>query len=158
LDPQCSLTHCFVDPREYQLKLRNRQTLKVWYDSFESGVPRDSLGRQVIKPTEINFVIGERGGGPGLVAADPLFFKVDLDAARMATNGDIDRELFQRQRALLDAMHERSFPDYDFVLLDCPPSFGLLTQSGLVASNDVIMPAKADYMSTVGLDTLYNAI
>lgn len=158
LDPQCSLTHCFVDQLDYQLKVKPKQTLKLWYDSFDAGVPRDSLAGHVMTPAAANFEIRGGNGRLDLVASDPMLFKLDFDAARLATNGDIDRELFQRRRALLDALRERTFPSYDFVLLDCPPSFGLLTQSGLVASQDVIMPAKADYMSTVGLDTLWSAI
>ena len=110
-------------------------------------------------PREVNHEIEDGAAGRlDLLASDVLLFKLDLDAARVAANADVELELFRRRRALLDALSERTFPRYDYVLLDCPPSFGLLTQSALVASRDVLMPAKADYLSTVGVDTLYSAI
>jgi len=158
LDPQCSLTHSFYSTNEYQARIRPKQTLKHWFDSFDGGVPLASLAEFVVKPPEVNFEIQGSGGQLSLLASDILLFRLDLDAARIAANSDVDLELFRRRRALLDALSERTFPPFDYVLLDCPPNFGLLTQAALVASRDVLMPAKADYMSTVGLDTLYSAI
>jgi len=158
LDPQCSLTHCFITPTQYQQTIRPSRTLKHWYDSFVNGLPRASLAEFLEKPREVNFEIQDSGGRLDLLASDPLLFKLDLDAARAAVNTDLDRELFHRRRALLDALSETTFPAFHYVFLDCPPNFGLLTQGALVASHDVIMPAKADYLSTIGLDTLVYAI
>jgi chromosome partitioning protein len=161
LDPQCSLTHCFYTPSDFQMKIRPKQTLKHWYDSFgNSGIPHRGLAEFVVTPPEANHEIRARGGRGqlDLLASDVLLFKVDLDAAHLAIGADVDRELYLRRRALLDALRDHAFAAYDVVLLDCPPSFGLLTQSALVASQDVLMPAKADYMSTIGLDNLWMAI
>lgn len=158
LDPQCSLTHCFYTPADYQQKIRPKQTIKHWYDSFANGIPRASLAEFLVTPRHVNYEIGDSGGRLDLLASDVLLFKLDLDAARGAASTDVDLDLFRRRRALLDALSERTFPAYDYVLLDCGPSFGLLTQSALVASRDVLIPAKADYLSTVGLDTLWFAI
>lgn len=158
LDPQCSLTHCFYTPQDYQLKIRPKYTIKHWMDTFSHGVPVESLADFRVTPPDVDYAISAGGGRLDLLASDVLLFKLDLDAARVPANADGDRELLLRRRALLDALSDVSFPPYDFVLLDCPPNFGLLTQSALVASRDVLMPVKADYLSTVGLDTLYNAI
>lgn len=48
--------------------------------------------------------------------------------------------------------------DYDFVLLDCPPSLGLLTQNALSASSEVIIPLTPEALPTKGLGTLLNII
>ena len=65
----------------------------------------------------------------------------------------IDLELqmmFNRERVLktlLDPYANR----YDFVLLDCPPALGLITINALTAANKLLVPMKADLMSSYGL-------
>ena len=48
--------------------------------------------------------------------------------------------------------------EYDFVLLDCQPSFDLITQNAIYASDYYLIPTKLDYLSTVGAPTLYEHI
>jgi chromosome partitioning protein len=47
---------------------------------------------------------------------------------------------------------------YDYVLLDCPPSLGILTANALAAANEVIIPLQADYLALRGVDLLLNTI
>ncbi|HEU0238527.1 MAG TPA: ParA family protein [Micromonosporaceae bacterium] len=159
LDPQCSLTNCFYTPEDYQFKVRPKATLKHWYDSFSGGLPAMSLADLTVTPPDVNHAIDSAAGGKlDLLASDILLFRLDLDAAIVAAKDDVDRELFYRRRSLLDGLRDKALGPYDYVLLDCPPGFGLLTQSALVAGRDVLIPAKADYMSTNGLDSLYYAV
>ncbi|MCG3142251.1 MAG: hypothetical protein HDKAJFGB_03659 [Anaerolineae bacterium] len=43
---------------------------------------------------------------------------------------------------------------YDFVLIDCPPNFNIVTKNALVASDFILVPTKPDYLSTLGIDQL----
>lgn len=158
LDPQCSLTHCFYTAEDYQVKIRPKSTLRHWFESFTGGQPTMSLADIKVTPLDVNHAASRGGGRLDLLASDILLFRLDLDAAIVAAKDDIERELFYRRRALLDGLSDPALEPYDYVLLDCPPTFGLLTQSALVAGRDVLIPARADYMSTNGLDTLYNVI
>lgn len=49
-------------------------------------------------------------------------------------------------------------PDYDFILIDCPPSLGILTINGLVAAQKVIIPVQCEYYALEGLSQLLRTI
>jgi chromosome partitioning protein len=77
---------------------------------------------------------------------------IDLAGAELALSSMIGRE-----RALekaLAAIRER----YDYVLIDTPPSLGLLTINALVASHGVIVPVQCEYLSLRGLVQLENTL
>jgi len=44
--------------------------------------------------------------------------------------------------------------DYDFVLIDCPPNFNIVTKTAIVASDYLLVPTKPDYLSTLGIEQL----
>src|SRR6188472_635835 len=77
---------------------------------------------------------------------------IDLAGAELALSSMIGRE-----RALekaLSAVKE----NYDYVLIDTPPSLGLLTINALVASDHVIVPVQCEYLSLRGLVQLENTL
>ena len=60
---------------------------------------------------------------------------------------------FSRKLKLKRALHGAR-DDYDFTLIDCPPSLGLLTVNGLAASDDVLVPIQCEYYALEGLGQL----
>ena len=73
---------------------------------------------------------------------------IDLAGAEIELVPAFSRELKLR-RALSNVRD-----DYDFTLIDCPPSLGLLTVNGLAASDDVIVPIQCEYYALEGLGQL----
>ncbi|WP_326534373.1 ParA family protein [Pseudorhodoferax sp.] len=63
----------------------------------------------------------------------------------------------QRERRLRQALQVVQ-ADYDFVLIDCPPSLSLLTLNGLCAAHGVIVPMQCEYFALEGLSDLVNTI
>jgi chromosome partitioning protein len=58
-----------------------------------------------------------------------------------------------RERFLADALASVA-PEYDYVVIDCPPSLGLLTLNALVAAEGVLIPMQAEYFALEGLSAL----
>ncbi|MBV8396189.1 MAG: ParA family protein [Actinobacteria bacterium] len=83
---------------------------------------------------------------------DVAVSSIDLAGAELALSSQIGRE-----RALQKALapvRER----YDFILIDTPPSLGLLTINAFVASTGVIVPVQTEYLSLRGLVQLQNTL
>ena len=55
---------------------------------------------------------------------------------------------------ILKEILERLLPDYDYIVIDCPPSLGVLTVNALTAAGHLIIPAQADYFSFNALEDL----
>jgi chromosome partitioning protein len=77
---------------------------------------------------------------------------IDLAGAELALSSLIGRER-ALDKALVGVKDE-----YDFVLIDTPPSLGLLTINALVAANGVIVPVQCEYLSLRGLVQLENTL
>jgi chromosome partitioning protein len=73
---------------------------------------------------------------------------IDLAGAEIELVPAMSREL--RLKRAIDQVR----PDYDLVLIDCPPSLGLLTVNGLAAADDVIVPIQCEYYALEGLGQL----
>jgi chromosome partitioning protein len=73
---------------------------------------------------------------------------IDLAGAEIELVPAMSREL-KLKRALEDVRE-----DYDYILIDCPPSLGLLTVNGLAAADDVLVPIQCEYYALEGLGQL----
>ncbi|MFW5826310.1 MAG: ParA family protein [bacterium] len=77
---------------------------------------------------------------------------INLTGANVELVDQQDRALYLK-RALEDARSE-----YDFILVDCPPSLGILTLNGLVAADSVLIPLQCEYFAMEGLTQLLQSI
>ena len=77
---------------------------------------------------------------------------VDLVGAEVEL-GNVEEREFRLRRAL-----EPVVADYDYILIDSPPSLGLLTVNGLTAANSVLVPMQCEYFAMEGISQLLNTI
>lgn len=77
---------------------------------------------------------------------------LQLAMAEMELTSAISRE------RILAELLEKVKPNYDFVLIDCPPSLGLLTLNAFTASNEIIIPLVAEVLPFKGLTMINNFI
>ena len=81
-----------------------------------------------------------------------------LGANRELAGAEVELvEVERRERRLKQALAAAD-ADYDFVLIDCPPSLSLLTLNGLCSAHGVIVPMQCEYFALEGLSDLVNTI
>ena len=85
--------------------------------------------------------------GPDLVPAN-----IDLAAAELELAAQIGRE------RILTEVLEPIAARYDFILIDCPPSLGLLTLNALVAAGEVLIPLQCEYLAMRGMNLLLKTV
>ncbi|MCF8205205.1 MAG: ParA family protein [Methylotenera sp.] len=81
-----------------------------------------------------------------------------LGANRELAGAEVDLVALERREARLKAALAEVGPDYDFVLIDCPPSLSMLTLNGLCSAHGVIVPMQCEYFALEGLTDLVNTI
>ncbi|MCJ7800587.1 MAG: AAA family ATPase [Polaromonas sp.] len=81
-----------------------------------------------------------------------------LGANRELTGAEIELVPLERREMRLKQALKAVDGDYDFVLIDCPPSLSMLTLNGLCCANGVIVPMQCEYFALEGLTDLVNTI
>jgi chromosome partitioning protein len=156
LDPQASLTFSFYQPEEWEQQLADDRTILQWFGSVLSTDPAAALQKYVLTPPVVNELIG-RPGRLDLIASHLSLMDADLDFAAELGGSRFQHgspRYLELHRALADALADPAFEDYDLVLIDCPPNFTMVTRTAIVASDHLLVPAKPDYLSTLGIDYL----
>jgi chromosome partitioning protein len=117
-----------------------------------SGVDKRSLQRSVY-----HVLIGLASMREARVKADSGGYDM-LPANRELAGAEVELvDLDERESRLKSALAEVE-GEYDFVLIDCPPSLSMLTLNGLCAAHGVIIPMQCEYFALEGLADLVNTI
>jgi chromosome partitioning protein len=141
----------------YRLAERGHRVLMVDLDSQghatkclgkEGGSFTRTLRDVLIKKTPIS-EITVATGMPGLSLVPSNLAMSTIDLALMPLAG---RE-FRLRKALVEVNG-----NYDFVIMDAPPSFGLLNLNALMAADDLVIPVLADFLSYDGLRLLFETV
>ena len=81
-----------------------------------------------------------------------------LGANRELAGAEIELVSLERREKRLKQALARVDKDYDFILIDCPPSLSMLTLNGLCAAHGVVVPMQCEYFALEGVTDLVNTI
>jgi chromosome partitioning protein len=160
MDPQCSLTFSFFQPEEWDEELKEAKTIKAWFDSFNEGEKPIPLSSLIVKPYQMSTRLNGKGE-LDLIASHLGLINVDLELATQLGGASLQqskKNYLKVHRRLADGLAQVSERKYDVVLIDCPPNFNITTKNAIVASDGILIPAKPDYLSTLGIDYLVRSL
>lgn len=132
MDPQASLTVCLGNPDPDSLPFTVSNVMK---DIMINGEPTEEI--PVLQTPE----------GIDLMPAS-----IDLCGIEVALVNEMSREKILK--AYVDSVQSR----YDYVLIDCMPSLGMLTLNALCAADSVLIPTQPEFLSAKGLEQLIGTI
>jgi chromosome partitioning protein len=160
LDPQASLTFSLVRPDYWTEHLQGERTIRAWYDATQSGGTAD-LASLRFTPPDINRKLGHAKPPLHLIPSHLGLINVDLELATDLGGASMKQaklNYMRVHRRLAEGLADRRLADYDIILIDCPPNFNIVTKTAIVASSHILIPAKADYLSTLGIDYLKRSL
>jgi len=133
-----------------------KKVLLVDFDPQASTTTSLGINRSMLYATIFDVLLGEKTIHETVIHLPDIHVDVipaTIELAHIEVRLDHeDREyiLNQRLREISD--------EYDFIIIDCPPSLGLLTTSALYASDSVLIPVQCQFLAIDGLTQLLNTI
>lgn len=155
LDPQASLTFSFFSVDDWRKNFEATKTIKNWYDAFIDKDTELNLSSLIARPARVN--AGSSAGRLDLICSHLALINVDLELATRLIGGterDLRNNYLRVHSRLRQGLESLKDGDYDYVIIDCPPNFNIVTKTAIAASDYLLLPTKPDYLSTLGIDQL----
>ncbi len=132
-------------------------TLLIDIDPQANGSSGVGIDSKEVDASIYEILIGERSIEEATQTLDMPF--LDVVASHINLVGaEIEMiDVPERERLLKRAL-QTARRKYDFIVIDCPPSLGLLTLNSLTAADSVLIPVQAEYFALEGLGQLLNTI
>ena len=145
-----------------------RRVLVIDLDPQGNATTGAGVDKRALRDTVYQVLLGERTIADVRIASPTAGFDLvpanrDLAGAEVELVSLPERET-RLKDALADALGQMKSaiaevaPDYDFILLDCPPSLSLLTLNGLCAADAVLIPMQCEYYALEGLSDLLQTL
>lgn len=154
LDPQTSLTFSFIKPEDWINDFADDCTIKNWFKKPKKK--KINFNDLIIKLPHFTNLKGELH----LISSHLELINIDLELATNLSGANLNQakqNFLKVHRTLLKGI-EKLNNYYDFVIIDCPPNFNIVTKNAIVASDHILIPAKPDYLSTLGIDYLIRSV
>mgnify|MGYP002352938401 CR=1 FL=1 len=133
-----------------------KRVLLIDLDPQGNATMGSGIDKRELEMSTTNVLLGEAGARETIVRSDDGFdllpCNIDLTAAEIQLMDLPDRE--QRLKQALQPVRD----DYDFILVDCPPSLSLLTLNALTVADSVLVPMQCEYYALEGLSSLLGTI
>ena len=137
------------------IALAGKKVLLVDFDS--QGNMSSGVGISKDKPTVYELLAGQVEAKDAVKKTpvenlDAISASIDLSGAAIELVDQDDREFFLKEA--LAPLKEQ----YDYILIDCPPSLGILTVNGLAAADSVLVPMQCEYFALEGITLLLQTV
>jgi chromosome partitioning protein len=134
-----------------------QRVLMVDLDPQGNATMGSGVNKRELPLTVYDVLLGSAGVAEAAVLSDKCGYHV-LGANRELAGAEVEMVELERREKRLKTALEAVAADFDFVLIDCPPSLSMLTLNGLCAAHGVIVPMQCEYFALEGLSDLVNTI
>ena len=139
------------------LAAQEQRVLLVDLDPQGNATMGSGVDKRALRASVYDVLIGRASAAAARLRAEAGGYDM-LPANRELAGAEVELvDLDDRETRLKQAL-AAVVDDYDFVLIDCPPSLSLLTLNGLCAAHGVVIPMQCEYFALEGLADLVNTI
>ena len=135
----------FIDLTGFSEKIIEEKSEEVSQEDIKEEAKIEEKNTEAIEGID-EFIIKTKSG-VDLIASENSLSGLEVEL--------VDLDPLERTRKLKEIIEKINTP-YDFILIDCPPSLGLLSINALVASNSIIIPIQTEYYALEGVSELMN--
>ena len=134
-----------------------RRVLLIDLDPQGNATMGSGVDKRTLELTVYDVLLESSTIAEARVKAEKCGYDV-LGSSRELSGAEVELVTMERREKRLQAAIAAVSAEYDFVLIDCPPSLSMLTLNGLCAANGVIVPMQCEYFALEGLTDLVNTI
>jgi len=134
-----------------------QRVLMVDLDPQGNATMGSGIDKRELKHTIYDVLLEEATVAEARAHSEKCGYDV-LGANRELAGAEVELVSLERREARLKAALAAVGTEYDFILIDCPPSLSMLTLNGLCCANGVIVPMQCEYFALEGLTDLVNTI
>ena len=139
------------------LAVAEKKTLLIDIDPQANACSGLGIKKNTIKNTIYESLIGKIPIEQTVMENEINFLDVVPSHIRL-TGAEIELVKMEEREKKLKGIITTIRNDYDFVIIDCPPSLGLLTLNALTAADSVLIPIQCEYYALEGLSQLLNTV
>ena len=139
------------------LTVAGQRTLLVDLDPQGNATMGSGVDKQSLEKSVYQVLLGLATLAETRVTSPSGKFDL-LPANRDLAGAEVEMVGLERREMRLKEALTQDTTEYDFVLIDCPPSLSLLTLNGLCAAHGVVIPMQCEYYALEGLSDLVNTI
>jgi chromosome partitioning protein len=145
LDPQTNATVSVIDQKVWEKRHADKQTLYHLFEDMLKGTNNFNIS---------NAVMTNVGGIKGLDLLPSSLYLIEIQDEIP----DIANKAFVSHVDVLGNAISPIVPNYDFIIIDCPPNLGAITLNGISISHYYVVPTVPDILSKIGISLIFNRI
>jgi chromosome partitioning protein len=139
------------------LAAAEKRTLLVDFDPQANAGSGVGVDKTSVKSNVYHVLMGESEAADILLKTDLEYLDI-FPSSNDLIGAEIELIPVKAREKILKSILQGVRDDYQYILIDCPPSLGLLTLNALSAADDVLIPVQCEYYAMEGLSSLVKTI
>ncbi len=139
------------------LAVEEKTVLLVDADPQGNATSGSGIGRAVSRKTLYDAIVKDEPLENIILPTElPLLWVIPAD--KNLVGAEVELVDLEKREYRLKSILDVAKPEFDYIIIDCPPSLGLLTVNGLTAADSILVPIQCEYFALEGVTELFDTL
>ncbi len=139
------------------LAVEEKTVLLVDADPQGNATSGSGIGRAVSRKTLYDAIVKDEPLEEIILPTElPLLWVIPAD--KNLVGAEVELVDLEKREYRLKSILDVAKPEFDYIIIDCPPSLGLLTVNGLTAADSILVPIQCEYFALEGVTELFDTL